>query len=58
MTKIIEFLSGKKTFLVALGIAVVAGCKAFGVEIPVWIWPLLAAIGLGAVRAGIKKTEP
>ena len=56
MSKLIEFLSGKKSFIVALGIAIVAGCKAFGVDIPELVWPLLAALGLAAIRAGIQKS--
>jgi hypothetical protein len=55
--KIVEWLSGKKTLIVSVSIAVVAVIRAFGYEIPVWIWPILAALGLAAIRAGVKKTE-
>jgi len=57
MQKILGFLSGKKTFIVAVGIAVVAGVRAFGYEVPEVVWPILAALGLAAIRAGVKKGE-
>lgn len=57
MSGLLKWLEGKKTFIVALGIAAAAGCQAFGVEIPELVWPVLAALGLAAIRAGVKKTE-
>lgn len=48
-------LKGKKTFIVAILVAIGAGLKAYGIEIPQYVWLLLGSLGLGAVRAGINK---
>lgn len=56
--KLVEFLSGKKTYIIAFVLAVVN----FGVAIG-WISPehleqinvILVALGIGAIRAGISK---
>ena len=59
MESLLSFLSGKKTFIVALLIAVGAGLSAFStIEIPDAVWAILGALGLSAVRAGIQKSEP
>jgi X-X-X-Leu-X-X-Gly heptad repeat protein len=54
----LKFLSGKKTYIVA-GIAfVLAVCEATGVfSMPPEGWQVLAAIGLGTLRSGVKKIE-
>ena len=52
-----NFLSGKKTYIVAVLTAVGGVLAAFGYVIPEYVWPILGALGLGAVRAGIKKTD-
>jgi len=57
MTGVLKWLEGKKTYLVAVGIGAVAVLRALGVEIPPVVWPILAALGLGAIRAGVKKSE-
>ena len=57
MTGVLKWLSGKKTFIVALGIGAVAVLRALDVEIPEVTWPILAALGLAAIRAGVKKSE-
>lgn len=54
----IKFISGKKTYLVAAVMAVVSGLKIFGVIEPVTyesIMGILAALGFGALRAGVEK---
>lgn len=56
--KLLTFLDGKKTYIVAIVIAVLNLAVAFG-----WISPenleqinvILVALGLGAIRAGINK---
>ena len=53
MTGVLKWLEGKKTYLVAVGIGAVAVLRALGVEIPPVVWPILAALGLGAIRAGV-----
>jgi hypothetical protein len=53
-----EFIRGKKTYIVAGVMAVVSGLKFFGVIDQVTyegIMGLLAALGFGALRAGVEK---
>ena len=57
MTGVLKWLEGKKTYIVALGIGVVAVLGALNYQAPEWVWPILAALGLGAIRAGVKKSE-
>lgn len=50
-----SFLDGKKTYLIALIVAVQAGAKALGYEIPNYVFDVLAALGLYTVRDAIAK---
>lgn len=58
--KIVEFLSGKKTYIIAVVLAVLNLAVALG-----WISPenleqinlILVALGFGALRAGVNKVE-
>lgn len=58
MQRIVDFLAGKKTYIVAFVLAVVNFGVAMG-----WISPenleqinvILVALGLGALRAGVNK---
>lgn len=52
-----DWLQGKKAYIVAAGSLVAGILAAFGVVIPAVVWPILGALGLGAVRAGIQKAE-
>ena len=60
MKKIIEFLSGKKTYIIAGIVAVIAFAKAMD-----WVTPgqletiliIFGALGLGVVRDAISKCE-
>jgi hypothetical protein len=54
MDKLLAFLKGKKSYLVALIAAGLAFCSAMGIVVPEWVIQLLAACGLAAVRAAIK----
>lgn len=58
MAGIIDFLSGKKTYLVAIIVGVEAALQYQGIIIPGWINTALAAIGLTTVRAAIDKNNP
>jgi hypothetical protein len=54
----IEFIRGKRTYIVAGVMAVVSGLKFAGVIEPVTyegIMGILAALGFGALRAGVEK---
>lgn len=55
MQAILDFLSGKKTYIVAFIVAIEAGLQFLGIQIPGWVDTALAAIGLTTVRAAIAK---
>lgn len=57
MDKIIAFLDGKKTYLVALTVAVLAGLQAYGIAVPEYVYAILGALGLGSVRAAVSKNS-
>jgi len=55
----LKFLAGKKTYIVAILMGVVAALEAGGVidaEMRVTILSILAALGLGTLRAAIPTT--
>ncbi len=51
----VKWLQGKKTYLVALTAGIVAVVSSLGYAVPEWVWPALASLGLGFLRAGVKK---
>ena len=59
MADFFQFLQGKKTYIVATLTFIAGGVESLhqaGViswDTPVWVWPLLGALGLGAIRSGI-----
>jgi hypothetical protein len=58
--KLIDFLSGKKTYIIAVIIAVLNFAVAMGwlsVEMIDQINLILVSLGLGSLRAGISKVE-
>jgi len=55
MTKLIEWLKGKKTYIIAIIGGIVGILQACGVIIPEYVYAILAALGIGAVRAAINK---
>ena len=57
LAKIEKLLEGKKTYIIAILIGGLSGYMAFNPTfvIPEWVWTLLGALGLGAVRSGISK---
>lgn len=58
MNKVLDFLNGKKTYIVAVVIAVTAGVQALGYTVPEWVYALETALGLGAIRVGVTKSGP
>jgi hypothetical protein len=52
-----EFISGKKTYIVAALVGVIAAAQHLGYELPSGTFELLAAMGLGTLRAAVKKGE-
>jgi len=57
MKKILEFLKGKKTYIIALLIGVDAACQSLGITVPGYVFTLLSALGLGFARAAITKVS-
>lgn len=55
MTKLFDFVNGKKTYIVAGLAGVAAVAQAFGYTIPEYVWTVLGAAGLGAVRHAVGK---
>jgi hypothetical protein len=50
-----KVLAGKKTYISAAIFGTLGALKWYGVEIPTFTWPLLTAVGMGSMRAAIKK---
>jgi hypothetical protein len=58
MNEIMEFLKGKKTYLIAIAVVVLGALQGLEVFIvPEWAWPILGAVGLGTLRAGVDKVD-
>ena len=55
MNAVIDFLEGKKTYLVAFAAASIGLAQAIWPEIviPDWAYLVLSAAGLGAIRAAV-----
>lgn len=62
LTKIEKFLDGKKTYIISILIGILGIWTATGTAtaphvVPEWLWAILGAAGLGAVRSGIGNTN-
>ena len=56
MNELIEFLKGKKTYIIAIAIVVLGFLQGMEVFIvPEWAWGILGALGLASLRAGVNK---
>lgn len=55
MQKAMEFLAGKKTYIVALVAAGMAFAQAMGYPIPEWVYAMLGAVGISTLRAAVPK---
>ncbi len=57
LEKLGKFLQGKKTYLIM--VLAIAGIilQEKGITIPDYIWQILAALGLGAVRSAFNKLK-
>jgi len=49
------FLEGKKTYIVAIVTAGLAFAQCMGYVVPEYVYTLLAAAGLGALRVAVTK---
>lgn len=54
MNKLLTFLEGKKTYIIAFATAAVAFAQVMGIVIPEWVFPLLGAAGITTMRSAIK----
>lgn len=54
---IARWLDGKRTYLTAGAILVCGVLAYYEIAIPQYVWAALAALGLGFLRAGVKKAE-
>ena len=63
MSQLLSFLSGKKTYLVGAVTFILGGAEALsdaGVidwAMSAWLYAMLGALGLLALRAGVQKAE-
>ena len=55
MTAILAAIDGKKTYITAALVALGAGLQMLGYHVPDYVWPVLGAAGLGAVRSALGK---
>ena len=53
IAKLLAWLKGKKTYIIAIVTGVLACLNALGIVVPAWVYTLLAALGLGAIRAAL-----
>jgi phage terminase large subunit-like protein len=51
------WVDGKKTYIVAFVAAVTAILQSLGYTIPEWAYPMAAALGIGALRVAITKSQ-
>jgi hypothetical protein len=56
MTAILNFLNGKKTYIVAFIAAATAAAQALGYTVPDWVYAIEGALGLGALRVAVSKS--
>ena len=57
MENITSWLEGKKTYIVALVLAVLGAYTAMGHIVPDEVYVILSALGLGTLRAGVDKVS-
>jgi len=62
MQAVMEFIKGKRTYIVAIVMLILGALQGLDIFImPEWGWGILGAVGLGALRAGVntiaKKVE-
>ncbi|MCE5277213.1 MAG: hypothetical protein ABFD92_16920 [Planctomycetaceae bacterium] len=56
MKSILEWFEGKKTYITAAVTFVLGGLQALGVEVPAWLYAVLASLGITFLRSGVEKT--
>ena len=58
MQKALEFLKGKKTYIVALTAAALAFAQSMGWPVPEYVYVILGACGIATMRAAVASTKP
>jgi hypothetical protein len=56
LTTVLDFLNGKKTYIVAIVAAATAIAEALGYTVPDWVYAMEGALGIGALRVAITKS--
>ena len=57
LEKLDKALQGRKTYIVAILTGVAVALTELDIVIPDIVWPILAALGLGAIRSAINKLK-
>ena len=56
MEKVLEFLKGKKSYLLTAALLIFGILQGLDIFVmPEWAWPVFGALGLGFLRAGVQK---
>ena len=55
LEKLQKLINGKKTYIVMVLVALGSVLQYKGIVIPEYVWSVLLALGLGAVRSAISK---
>lgn len=53
--KVMSAIEGKKTYIIAGVTFILGGLQAIGYPVPEYVYAILGALGLGALRAGVSK---
>jgi len=52
--KVIEFLKGKKTYIIAATVVILGFLQGTGIYVvPEWVWPIVGSLGLATIRSGV-----
>lgn len=56
--KMVEFLQGKKTYIVVAAMIGLGVAEGFGwIQVPEWAWGIAAGLGLGFLRMGVNSIK-
>jgi len=52
-----KWLRGKKTYIAAAGVLICGILKSQDIEVPIYIWAALTALGLSGIRSAIQNAK-